>query len=76
MLFSLVYISLFKNQPSRTTYKSSTLIDHIISNSPTRISHTDVLPCPLVSYTMLLFVLAPILKSRDLRQDTKRTLMN
>ncbi len=24
-------------------------MDHIISNSPTHISHTDVLPCPLVS---------------------------
>ena len=27
----------------------STLIEHIISNFPERISHTDDIPCPLVS---------------------------
>ena len=34
---------------TRTTKNSSTLIDHIISNSPERISFTDVLPYPLLS---------------------------
>ena len=36
-------------KPTRTTKNSSTLIDHIISNSPERITFTDVLPCPLLS---------------------------
>ena len=37
------------HKPTRTTDKTSTLIDHIISNFRERILHTDVLPCPLVS---------------------------
>ena len=37
------------HKPTRTTDKTSTLIDHIISNLPERNPHTDVLPCPLVS---------------------------
>ena len=37
------------HKPTSTTDKTSTLIDHINSNFPERISHTDVLPCPLVS---------------------------
>ena len=37
------------HKPTRTTDKTSILIDHIISNFLERISHTDVLPCPLVS---------------------------
>ena len=37
------------HKPTRTTDKTSTLIDHIISNFRQRILHTDVLPCPLVS---------------------------
>ena len=37
------------SKPTRTTDKTSTLIDHIISNLPERNPHTDVLPCPLVS---------------------------
>ena len=36
-------------KPTRTTNRSSTLIDHIISNSPDRIAFTDVLQCPLLS---------------------------
>ena len=28
---------------------SKTIIDHIITNAPKRITHTEVLPCPLVS---------------------------
>ena len=35
-------------KPTRTTKNSSTHIDHIISNSPERITFTDVLPCPLL----------------------------
>ena len=31
------------------TDKVNTLIDHLISNLPERILHTDVLPCSLVS---------------------------
>ena len=37
------------HKPTRTTDKTSTLIDHIISNFREFILHTDVLPCPLVS---------------------------
>ena len=32
-------------QPTRITANSKTLIDHIISNIPSRVTHTGVLPC-------------------------------
>jgi len=35
--------------PTRSTASCSTIIDHIISNKPKRITHSNVLPCPLVS---------------------------
>ena len=35
--------------PTRVTSKSKTLIDHIITNMPSRITHTSVLPCPTIS---------------------------
>lgn len=34
---------------TRTTIRTSTLIDHIISNNPSRVTHTDVLPCDHIS---------------------------
>ena len=34
---------------TRTTNTSSTLIDHIITNSPKNVTYTDILPCPLMS---------------------------
>ena len=37
------------SKPTRTTKNSSTLIDHIISNSPPRVTFTDVLPCSHIS---------------------------
>ena len=37
------------NKPTRITSTSQTLIDHIISNMPNRITHCDVLPCPTIS---------------------------
>ena len=36
-------------QPTRITANSKTLIDHIISNIPSRVTHTGVLPCPTIS---------------------------
>ena len=36
-------------KPTRITNKTQTLIDHIISNYPSRVTHTDVLPCSLIS---------------------------
>ena len=36
-------------KPTRTTLHTKTLIDHIITNTPTQVSHCDVLPCPLIS---------------------------
>ena len=36
-------------KPIRVTNVSATLIDHIVSNYPSRITHTDGLPCALVS---------------------------
>ena len=36
-------------KPTRTTKSSATLIDHIITNMPQCVTHTDVLPCPLIS---------------------------
>ena len=35
-------------KPTRTTQHSSTLIEHIITNMPTRVTHADVLPCSLI----------------------------
>ena len=35
--------------PTRVTSKSKTLIDHIITNMPNRITYTSVLPCPTIS---------------------------
>ena len=34
---------------ARTTKSSPTLVDHVITNLPRRVTHTDVLPCTLVS---------------------------
>lgn len=34
---------------TRISKTSKTLIDHIITNTPKRITYTEVLPCPLVS---------------------------
>ena len=34
---------------ARTTKSSQTLVDHVITNLPRRVTHTDVLPCTLVS---------------------------
>ena len=34
---------------TRTTKSSQTLVDHVITNLPRRVTHTDVLPCTLVS---------------------------
>lgn len=36
-------------KPSRTTRTSKSLIDHLISNSPSKVSYTDVLPWPTIS---------------------------
>ena len=35
--------------PTRVTPSSRTLIDHIITNQPSRITHTGVIPCGIVS---------------------------
>ena len=35
--------------PTRVTLKSSTLIDHVLSNVPNRATYTDVLPCSSIS---------------------------
>ena len=41
----------YKNvqQPTRVAMKSSTLIDHVISNVPVRVTYTSVLPCSTIS---------------------------
>ena len=36
-------------QPTRVTRHSKTLIDHIITNLPERVTHTGVIPCSIVS---------------------------
>lgn len=36
-------------QPTRVTRHSSTLIDHIVTNYPQCISHTDIIPSTMVS---------------------------
>ena len=36
-------------KPTQTTPTSKTLIDHVISNTPKRITYSNVLPCPTVS---------------------------
>ncbi len=37
------------NQTKPCTATSKSLINHLVSNYPSRISHTDVLPCPSIS---------------------------
>ena len=37
------------SKPTRVTSTSRTLIDHLISKDPQKISHTDVLPCSSIS---------------------------
>ena len=36
-------------KPTRVTHTMKSLIDHVISNYPLRVAHTDVLPAPSVS---------------------------
>ena len=36
-------------KPTRVTLTTKSLIDHVISNDPFRVVHTDVLPAPSVS---------------------------
>ena len=36
-------------KPTRVARTTKSLIDHVISNDPTRVAHTDVLPAPSVS---------------------------
>ena len=36
-------------KPTRTTHHSATLIDHIITNMKQQVTHTDILPAPLIS---------------------------
>ena len=47
-------ISIYKlhqvvTKPTRIAAKSKTIIDHFITNHANRVTHTNVLPCPLVS---------------------------
>ena len=37
------------SKPTRVTSTSGTLVDHLISNDPQKITHTDVLPCSSIS---------------------------
>ena len=47
----LVSLNLSQNitKPTRVTHTMKSLIDHVISNYPLRVAHTDVLPAPSVS---------------------------
>ena len=36
-------------KPTRIARTTSTINDYIISNTPNRITHTDVIPCPTIS---------------------------
>ena len=47
----LTSLNLFQyvTKPTRTKHTSKTLIDHIISNTPNRITYCNVLPCPIIS---------------------------
>ena len=49
--------------PTRTVSTSATLIDHIISNIPNRVTYCNVLPCPAISDHDAPYVCINILKS-------------
>ena len=48
-LLDRFHLSQHVKKPTRTTPTSRTLIDHIISNEPKRVTHTGVLPCSNIS---------------------------
>ena len=48
-LLDLLNLKRMVAKATRMAKTSKTLIDHIITNVPKRITYTEVLPCPLVS---------------------------
>ena len=65
------------HKPTRTTDKTSTLIDHVISNLPESIPHTDVLPCSLVSDHDAVYAITNIKVTRfQIRHKFVRNLKN
>ena len=49
MPFGSLNLKQVVTKATRTTKSSQTLVDDVITNLPRRVTHTDVLPCTLVS---------------------------
>ena len=65
------------HKPTRKTDKTSTFIDHVISNLPESIPHTDVLPCSLVSDHDAVYAIINIKVTRfQIRHKFVRNLKN
>ena len=48
-LLEVFHLEQMVQEPTRVSKHSSTLIDHIVTNCPSRITHTGIIPCSVVS---------------------------
>ena len=48
-LLEVFHLQQMVQEPTRVSRHSSSLIDHIVTNRPNRITHTGILPCSIVS---------------------------
>ena len=48
-LLEVFHLQQMVQEPTRVSRHSSSLIDHIVTNCPNRITHTGILPCSIVS---------------------------
>ena len=48
-LLEVSHLQQMVQEPTRVSRHSSSLIDHLVTNRPNRIMHTDILPCSIVS---------------------------
>ena len=59
-LLEVFHLQQMVQEPTRVSRHSSSLIDHIVTNCPNRITHTGILPCSIVSDHGSLFACANV----------------
>ena len=64
------------NKPTRITEQSSTLIDQVITNSPQKILHSDVLPGPIADHELITITIDIKKPKRQPIERTFRSLKN
>ena len=64
------------HKPTRITEQSSTLIDQVITNSPLKILHSDVLPGPIADHELITITIDIKKPKRQLIQRTFRSMKN